>query len=582
MDYVLKLVNVNATTGYFEVVPKTDIDFKEALALLHSRPYDDFLHRYVLNFLKDFNELQISELIKKAKKDNDLIVQALACEWLLLTGSTVRTKKFFSEKKIKKLKRSSPLINIRAAFGNNQRLHSKWIALFKKNIVFHKELCRPENTALPLICAGDCSINRKKGRNLKEIYEDYAVNTAHSIDSKRNFPTDKTIKTALDRLENAQIVLQREMRHESSLSPFALLRKWKFNISVENNRNVFSLTGEQTSYGKGLSIDNARASLTMEIVERCSAFVSVGSSGIDGFTKEYPLIYGSYKEIVSQGKNAVNPDQLALEIRYDNEPLYWIKGETCGVGHESGHVYTDTDEQSKPDGIFVPVQAVFPFSNLDEIDLFSGLGSTGLASGNTMEQAKVAALLEIIERHQEAVVPFDISGCFRLIVEDKNKNEPLAKLLEAYRSLGIDLQFQDITPEFGVPCCKCFVMATDGKIHKGTAAGLNAKSAIISAITETNYPFPQSLPSAKGPDNLIIVGFENLPDYSTPDYGLDLAILEQVLTENGLAPCYVDLTRKDIGLPVVKAVIPGMEIIGDFDEFSRVHPELFQNYLKLI
>ena len=82
-------------------------------------------------------------------------------------------------------------------------------------------------------------------------------------------------------------------------------------------------------------------------------------------------------------------------------------------------------------------------------------------------------------------------------------------------------------------------------------------------------------------DDLIIVGFENLPDYSTGDYTSDLALLEHVLISNKFHPCYIDLTRKDIGLSVVKAVIPGMEIIGDFEEFSRVHPELFQNYLKL-
>jgi len=31
--------------------------------------------------------------------------------------------------------------------------------------------------------------------------------------------------------------------------------------------------------------------------------------------------------------------------------------------------------------------------------------------------------------------------------------------------------------------------------------------------------------------------------------------------------------------PVVKAVVPGMEVLGDFDDYFRVHPELYQNYL---
>lgn len=564
MNYILKLVNTDATTGYFEVVPEDDIDFDTAVEILHKRPLDDFLHRYVLHFLTEFNDEQVSALIRKAVNDGDLILQSIGCERILLSGSLSRAKKFFSEKTIKKLKKISPLINIRSALGNNTRLNAKWISLFKENIIFHKELPSLHDSGISPVCAGDCSVKKQLGLTIKDLYQNYAGSTGEK------FPEGQTIKTALKRLENAGIVLKKEMRHESSLSPFALLRQWEFNIRIENMRNIFSLSGRQTSYGKGLTLEQSRASLTMEIVERCSAFASISSCGVEGFVRKYPMFYGSYTKVLSEGKKAVNPDEIALEIRYDNEPVHWIEGTTA----------VRCPDRNISEKALVPVQAVFLFSNLDEIDLFSGLGSTGLASGNTMEQAKVAALLEIIERHQEAVVPFETSRCFRLVVEDREKNNTLARLLESYYSLGIDLLFQDITPEYGVPCCKCFVTGIDGKIYKGTAAGLNAKKAIISAITETNYPFPKGPVSAKGPDDLIVVGFENLPDYSGSDYASDLALLEQVLISNGLRPYYVDLTRRDIGLPVVKAIIPGMEIMGDFDAFSRVHPELFQNYLK--
>ena len=227
----------------------------------------------------------------------------------------------------------------------------------------------------------------------------------------------------------------------------------------------------------------------------------------------------------------------------------------------------------------IPAQAVFLFCNLDEISLFSGLGSTGFASGSTMEQAKVSALLELIERHQENTVPFSHETCFRLISEDAS----ILKLLESYRALGIDILFQDITPASGIPCCKCFVKDQEGNIHKGTSAHLDAKKAIISALTETPYPFPGGPPSAQAGvpyDNIALVAYENLPNYTTGNHASDLALLESLLLSWGKQPCYVDITRKDIGIPVVRAIVPGMEIIGDFDEFSRVHPELFQHYLK--
>jgi hypothetical protein len=36
-----------------------------------------------------------------------------------------------------------------------------------------------------------------------------------------------------------------------------------------------------------------------------------------------------------------------------------------------------------------------------------------------------------------------------------------------------------------------------------------------------------------------------------------------------------------VGLPVVRAIVPGMEILADFDRHSRVHPALYANYLHL-
>jgi ribosomal protein S12 methylthiotransferase accessory factor YcaO len=73
---------------------------------------------------------------------------------------------------------------------------------------------------------------------------------------------------------------------------------------------------------------------------------------------------------------------------------------------------------------------------------------------------------------------------------------------------------------------------------------------------------------------------EALPDYATGHAEGDLALLEALLAANGFEPVYVDLTRRDIGFPVVKALVPGLELITDFDGFSRVSPRLYRNYLR--
>ncbi len=143
------------------------------------------------------------------------------------------------------------------------------------------------------------------------------------------------------------------------------------------------------------------------------------------------------------------------------------------------------------------------------------------------------------------------------------------------------VQFQDISQTFGVPCYKCFIVSQNEEIVKGTAAHLDGKKALISALTETPYPYPNGPASNPGPDGLPTLCFENLPDYSTSNPVKDLAILETLLIANNYKPLYVNLTGKDLGIPVIKALIPGMEMMSDFDRFSRVNPRLFANYMQL-
>ncbi|MDY6825322.1 MAG: YcaO-like family protein [Thermodesulfobacteriota bacterium] len=72
-----------------------------------------------------------------------------------------------------------------------------------------------------------------------------------------------------------------------------------------------------------------------------------------------------------------------------------------------------------------------------------------------------------------------------------------------------------------------------------------------------------------------------MPDYATANPETDLALLETLLLRNGLSPCYVDITCADINLPVAKAIVPGLEMMGDLDDHSRVHADLYNNYLSL-
>lgn len=559
IKYQLKLESTEASEGYFMSIPDGVDDIDAIIACLEKSPLDDFMRRYALRMFAKTSE---KELIKLADSDNPTL--------LSLLYETSMTQSFLPVLK-KKLQQSgqnnadhlSPLIYLKSFKLKDRKLHNQWVEHFKKNLESHIPMQTPELINLPWPVS-EKSLLKADGK-----FEDIAIVSADFKSKKyclkQSVSPGKTAVIALESLEKAGVFADIEMRHEASLSPIALLRKWNMSVKIANGRSNYIFSGVQTSYGKGLSLDFARASLYMEVVERCSSFASILSNKVEGFKKSYPLIKAGEKDLFKRGENFLSPNDLGLEVPYENEPLHWIKGES-----------------SKADGclypVLVPVQLVFLFCNLDEINLLSSMSSTGLASGNTIAEAKISALMEVVERNTEATVPYNPAMCFELV-----SSEPqLGPLLSAYRQRGVRLRFQDLTSETGIPCCKAFVTDQKGVVYKGTSANLDAKKAIISALTEVPWPFPDSPPTNPGLSGITVVDFEALPDYSTGNDEMDLKLIEGLLESGGYKPVYIDITREDINIPVVKAIIPGFEFSADMDSYTRVSPGLFKNYLKLM
>ncbi|WP_144682113.1 hypothetical protein [Desulfobotulus alkaliphilus] len=57
--------------------------------------------------------------------------------------------------------------------------------------------------------------------------------------------------------------------------------------------------------------------------------------------------------------------------------------------------------------------------------------------------------------------------------------------------------------------------------------------------------------------------------------------MENCLLANGFTPVHGELTRRDLRIPVVRSLVPGLEFLGDFDRFSTVNRRLFTRYQKL-
>jgi ribosomal protein S12 methylthiotransferase accessory factor YcaO len=97
-------------------------------------------------------------------------------------------------------------------------------------------------------------------------------------------------------------------------------------------------------------------------------------------------------------------------------------------------------------------------------------------------------------------------------------------------------------------------------------------------MTEIPYPYPYWFGSTAPPEGIQTVTETELPSLSTGDPAQDLRILERVLLRNGYHPIYVDLTREELEIPVVKVLVPGLEMTTVLDRFSPLSLRKFAHY----
>lgn len=592
VHYAYRHTVTEATTGYFSCEPDPELTFDEALLQLEATPQDEFLHRCLLRQLGARSLDALKELAQEAQCRPVLLALLLECS--VVNADLAALADCFLPDALQRCLDVTPLPYLRWSLLPDRDLHTAWSAFFAANVTGHHKLPHPEeedltpvytrqeaeqasvvgavpanvpaNTADNVVgnVVGNVAVATVQANDTNLLATVHAQLKATPAPSWERPPAQETAQRALELLVENGIIAGVEMRHEASLSPIALLRKWQLDMAVHCGKLNYTLRGVATTYGRGLSLADARASYAMEMVERASAYASVrggeGQCEVVGLTRATPLFYGSRQQLQSEGYVVFDPDLLPLEVPYAQQPLYWMEAQEAGTGQ----------------WVLVPAQCVYLFCNLDEAALSMSPSSTGLASGNSVAEAKVAALTEILERDAEATIPYDRSLCFIL----RSRDARLQSLLDDYAARGMHVHFLDLTNEWGMPCYQAFVMGRKGEIFRATGAGLSGARAALSALTEVPYPYPHGPVSAPPLRALPERVLEDLPDYRLESPTRHVQLLEAVLQRQGRHPLYVELTREDLEFPVVRAIIPGLELTPEMDSFSRIRPRLFLNYLR--
>lgn len=215
--------------------------------------------------------------------------------------------------------------------------------------------------------------------------------------------------------------------------------------------------------------------------------------------------------------------------------------------------------------------------------------SNGCAAGSTLAEAVLQGLFELVER--DAVALWWYCRIARPGVALASFEVPwVLELAEHYRGLGRELWALDLTSDLGIPAFAAVSRRVDvprQDVILGFAAHVDARTALVRAMTEIN----QSLPSVPGPgdgpdaplrgDNHEAIRWwstatladqpwlgpdpaqplRTLADHPRPP-AVDVAVTlrQQVerLHARGLHTLVLDQTRPDVGLPVARVVVPGL------------------------
>jgi oxazoline/thiazoline synthase len=213
----------------------------------------------------------------------------------------------------------------------------------------------------------------------------------------------------------------------------------------------------------------------------------------------------------------------------------------------------------------------------------------GCAAGNTLEEAILQGFMELVER--DCVALWWYNRTKHPDVDLDSFNEPYFQdLKNYYRTLQRDLWVIDITSDLNIPTFAALSRRTDCEVEDivlGYGTHFDPVIAVGRALTEVNQILPAVL-SSNADATTRYLSYEPLaihwwktatvknqpylsPNESCPrkvwkDYPKienddlldDINLCQQILEKRGMEMLVLDQTRPDIGLKVVKIIVPGL------------------------
>jgi len=326
--------------------------------------------------------------------------------------------------------------------------------------------------------------------------------------------------------------------------------------------------------GKGAKKDQAKASAIMEGFERYSA----EKQNIDDENSKLATL----SEM--EGEKFIHPDDLIISnevknLDFENErKIEWTL---------TKDIITEEDYYIPSNGIFHPY---LPKDAKNVSAIFKG-NTNGLASGNVLEEAILHGMLEVIERDAWSIFELTKKNKKSINIDDVKaiENPIINELLEKFKKESIDINLMDLTADIDIPTIAATaddtILKDPALLTLGVGTHLNPEIAVMRALTEVAQSRATQIHGTREDTSRAVLmrkaGYErmkkinkhyfeeddgnliNLSDIenkSTSSLKKDIEITTDELKKNDINHIlFKNLTRKEIGINVVRVVIPGTE-----------------------
>ena len=314
------------------------------------------------------------------------------------------------------------------------------------------------------------------------------------------------------------------------------------------------------AYGRGSTRDHAVSGCTAEAIERYS---SAWQGDEDVRRGTLASVGGIDPAALLHFSTAQYRDRLGVEQRYGADHSGWVPypfdpaAETDWVKAES---------LTSSEAVWIPAAFCYMGYPVDGEHRFCVGNTNGVAAGESLREALSSALLEIVER--DAIAIWWHNRIRRPALNVRILDSPdLARVCDTAATLGISIALLDVTTDVRIPVCAAVATNEAGELlAMGSAAHPNPTIAATRAASELSQMWfwgnqDDSPRTRQWFRNMSRASDPYLEPAGTTDLPASAMTFDdclEAIAAVGLSAYWVDLTRPEIGVPVVRVVIPEM------------------------